>query len=389
MKMWDDLKDIPRPVWNLSFATFVNRAGTMVLPFLVIYLTRHLGFSLVHAGYILALYGIGALITSPTAGFLCDRYGAVRIIKISIFSNGILLLILPFITHHVFVILAIFLLAIVAEMFRPASMAAVTQFVTPEQRKPAYALSRLAINLGMSIGPALGGFLATVSYSLLFWIDGATSILAGILLVIAALPNHPKHKEQETLKRDIEASSILHDTRFVLFLVSVIPIAFVFFQHISAMPLYMVRDLKMSEKIYGLMFSVNTLLIVALELPINLATVHWSSRKSLILGTILCAIGFGGLAFATNVLTVMMTVIVWTFGEMILFPAMSAYVAHVAPPHKQGAYMGFYVMTFGIGFTLAPWGGTQLLNYGGLICWGVIFVIAMLSALMMAIFVKS
>jgi MFS family permease len=151
----------------------------------------------------------------------------------------------------------------------------------------------------------------------------------------------------------------------------------------------MVRDLKMTEKIYGLMFTLNTLLIVALELPINLATVHWSSRKSLVLGTILTAIGFGGLAFATNIITLVMTVIVWTFGEMILFPAMSAYVAHIAPAHKQGAYMGFYVMTFGIGFTLAPWGGTQLLNQGGIICWGVIFVVGMISAIMMAAFVRD
>jgi MFS family permease len=389
MKAWDDVKAIPRPVWNLAFATFVNRAGTMVLPFLVIYLTHHLGFSTVHAGYILALYGIGALITAPTAGHLCDRYGAVRIMEISIFSNGILLLIFPFITHHVAVIIAIFVLAILAEMFRPASMAAVTQFVTPQQRKPAYALSRLAINLGMSIGPALGGFLATVSYNWLFWIDGATSILAGILLIIAALPNQPKHNQPKSNEQGFEASSIFHDTRLILFLVSVIPIAFVFFQHISAMPLYMVRDLKMSEKIYGLMFTLNTLLIVALELPINLATVHWSNRKSLVLGTILCAIGFGGLAFATNIITVMITVIVWTFGEMILFPAMSTYVAHIAPAHKQGAYMGFYVMTFGIGFTLAPWGGTQLLNLGGVICWSVIFVVGMISAIMMAMFVRD
>ncbi|HEY7161814.1 MAG TPA: MFS transporter, partial [Acidobacteriota bacterium] len=354
-----------------------------------IYLTRHLGFSTVHAGYILALYGIGALIIAPTAGHLCDRYGAVRIMEISIFSNGVLLLILPFITHHVGIIIAIFVLAIVSEMFRPASMAAVTQFVTVEQRKPAYALSRLAINLGMSIGPALGGFLATVSYSWLFWIDGTTSIIAGVLLVIAALPNQPKRKPVENAQQDFQASSIFHDTRLILFLLSVIPIAFVFFQHISAMPLYMVRDLKMSEKIYGLMFTLNTLLIVVLELPINLATVHWSSRKSLVLGTTLCAIGFGGLAFATNIITVMITVIVWTFGEMILFPGMSAYVAHIAPERKQGAYMGFYVMTFGIGFTLAPWGGTQLLNYGGVICWGIVFVVGMISAIMMAIFVRE
>ncbi|MCI0417447.1 MFS transporter [bacterium] len=388
MKAWDDLKAIPRPVWTLSFATFVNRAGSMVLPFLLIYLTHHLGFTAARAGFVLALYGIGALITAPAAGFLCDRYGSVRIIKTSLFANGILLLGLPFIRDPLFVTIAVFVLAIVAEMLRPASMAAVTQFVTPQQRKTAYALSRLAINLGMSIGPAAGGFLAAVSYSLLFWIDGATAILAGILLVFAALPNPKRTESTESSEHKLQASFILNDSRFVVFLVSTIPIAFVFFQHIFAMPLYMIRDLGMTEKVYGLMFTLNTLLIVALELPINLTTTHWSSRKALVLGTMLCALGFGALAFATNVITVMATVVVWTFGEMILFPAMSAYVAHIAPPHKQGAYMGFYVMAFGVGFALAPWGGTQLLNLGGFICWGAIFIIGASSAVMMAIFVK-
>ncbi|HSE40028.1 MAG TPA: MFS transporter [Acidobacteriota bacterium] len=389
MKAWDDLKAIPRPVWNLSFATFVNRVGTMVLPFLVIYLTRHLGFTLAHAGLVVSLYGAGALIAAPSAGFLCDKFGPIKILKYSLLGAGILLLIMPSIQSHVWITVAVVALALVTEMFRPASMAAVTQFVTPEQRKPAYALSRLAINLGMSVGPAVGGFLAAVSYKFLFWIDGATSLLAFLLLTLFALPNR-KIEHIPDPNQKPQTSSILSDSNYLVFLIAVIPIAFVFFQHISGLPLYMVRDLKLSEKVYGLMFTLNTLLIVALELPINLSTTHWSHRKGMVLGTLLMAVGFGALALAQNVLGVMVTVVIWTFGEMILFPAMSAYVAHIAPPHRQGQYMGFYVMTFGIGFTLAPWGGTQLLDkFGGMFFWMIMFGIGLISVVLMAIFTDA
>ena len=389
MKAWDDLKAIPRPVWNLSFATFVNRVGSMVLPFMVIYLTRHLGFSLARAGLVMALYGVGALITAPTAGFLCDKYGPVRILKLSLFGTGVLLLLMPLIRDPVLITIAIVVLALLAEMFRPASMAAVTQFVNREQRKPAYALSRLAINLGMSVGPAAGGFLAAISYSLLFWIDGITSLIAFLFLMIFKFPN--KRIEKVTRSEEgLHASSVLNDSRYLFFLLSVIPLSFVFFQHIFAMPLYMVQDLGLSEKVYGLMFTLNTLLIVALELPLNLSTNHWSHRKGMALGALLIALGFGGMAFAINTITLMMTVIVWTFGEMILFPAMSSYVAHVAPPHRQGQYMGFYVMTFGMGFTLAPLGGTQLLaKFGGVFCWAAMFVIGAISAAIMGFFARE
>jgi MFS family permease len=389
MKAWDDLKAIPRPVWNLAFATFVNRVGSMVLPFLVIYLTRHLGFTLTHAGFVMTLYGIGALITAPTAGHLCDKYGPVRIMKLSLLATGVLLLLMPLIGNPTLVTIAVVGLSLVAEMFRPASMAAVTQFVNPEQRKPAYALSRLAINLGMSVGPAVGGFLAAISYNILFWIDGVTSLLAFLFLMIFKFPEKSTEK---TVRSDVglHASSILQDTPYLVFLLSVVPISFVFFQHIFAMPLYMVNDIGLSEKIYGLMFTLNTLLIVALELPLNLSTTHWSHRKGLAIGAFLIALGFGGMAFAKNTITLMMTVTVWTFGEMILFPALSAYVAHVAPPHRQGQYMGFYVMTFGMGFTLAPLGGAQLLaKFGGVFTWAIMFAIGAISAVVLGFFTRE
>jgi MFS family permease len=382
--MLADIRRIPKPIWVLSFTTFINRAGTMVLPFLVIYLTKQLHFSPGRAGFIMALYGIGALITAPAAGVLCDHYGPVKIMRISLFVSGLVLFLIPNIKGFGAMAAAVFSLALITEMFRPASLSAVTEFVEPSQRKPAFALSRLAINLGMSIGPAVGGFLAGVSYKWLFWIDGTTSLVAAILLVLSSLRDRKITGEKESRSR-VGLGAVFSDHLFVYFLAAVIPVAFIFFQHLSAMPLYMVRTLGLSEKIYGLMFTVNTLLIVGLELPLNLATIHWSHRKTLVLGALLCGTGFGALGFATGLWTVMLTVVIWTFGEMILFPGMTAYVAHVAPNGRQGQYMGLYTMAFGISFAVAPWAGTQLLErWGGLVCWGSMFVLGLIAAVMMS-----
>src|SRR5262249_28495705 len=169
--MWAQLKGMPRPLWILTLATLINRAGTMVLPFMILYLTNSLGYSAGRAGFVVTLYGIGALITAPLAGWLCDRMGGFRIMRESLLFSGLILLCLPLAKSFTAVALSIFALALVTEMFRPANLAVIIGLVTPEQRKPAFAIIRGAINLGMSIGPALGGFLATISFHYLFIID--------------------------------------------------------------------------------------------------------------------------------------------------------------------------------------------------------------------------
>jgi MFS family permease len=241
----------------------------------------------------------------------------------------------------------------------------------------------------MSIGPAVGGLLAGVSFEWLFAIDGITSVIAGIGLVLAGsrLALSPTQLEHEARKKKSRSSSSAawKDMRFVYFMIAIIPVTFVFFQHISSMPLYLVRDLHLSPAQYGLMFTINTLLIVFLEVPLNLSTIHWTHRRNLMVGSALFAIGFGGLAFSVGFWSVTATVVIWTFGEMILFPGSSAYVSHLAPPERQGEYMGFYSMSFALAFMFAPWVGTQILqNKGGVSLWGVMFALGMLSTLLMS-----
>ena len=158
MNPWGGLKALPREIWILFVSTLINRMGTMVLPFLAIYVTEHLHFSASRAGLILAIYGIGAMLTAPLSGHLCDRYGSNNVMKTSLFSSAVALLCFPFATTFAHVIAATLFLAFTTETFRPACLAYASVVVPPDQRKAAFAVIRLSINLGMSMGPAIGGF---------------------------------------------------------------------------------------------------------------------------------------------------------------------------------------------------------------------------------------
>ena len=383
---WRGLGGLPREVWLLFATNLINRAGMMVLPFLVLYLTRELGFSLARAGSMLALYGASAIIFGPIGGRLSDRIGALPVMRVSLIASGCVLLLFPLAKSFAAVAAMTVLWAGCAEMFRPASLAAITHVVAPGQRRQAFALNRLAINLGMSIGPALGGFLATVSFRAMFAVDAVTTLLAGAVLALtpwrpfSGVNSEAANRHGET----IGPATILHDTLFLVFLGGVFLVGMVFFQHESALPLYLVQYLSLSPAFYGMLFTINTLLIVALEVPIITATAHWPNTRSLIFGCMLFAIGFGALGVIASPGGVIATVVVWTFGEMLLFPAMAAHMAEIAPENRRGAYMGAYSMSMSIALTVGPWMGTQLLAaFGPVTVWSVMFALGALAALLM------
>lgn len=163
------------------------------------------------------------------------------------------------------------------------------------------------------------------------------------------------------------------------------PVTLVFFQHLSAMSLWIVRDHHLPESTFGLLFSVNTLLIVLLEVPLNAATAHWPHRRTLVLGALLSGAGFGAMAFASSVWAFAATVVVWTFGEMFFFPSSAAYVADVSTSERRGEYSGLFAMSFSLAFSIGPWAGTLVLErFGGHMLWGGTFVLGLLAAAMLS-----
>ncbi|MCA1582040.1 MAG: MFS transporter [Acidobacteria bacterium] len=372
----------------------MNKAGTMVLPFFVLYLTREKGFSAAEAGFFVLLYGAGSLVASPLAGRLADRLGPIVIMRASLLLSGAILLVFPFARGGIAIGAMTLVLSMTAESFRPANMTIFGDLVAPGMRKASFAVNRLAVNLGMSIGPALGGLLATLSFRWLFLVDGITSLAAGSILVLAAFPPHRRTGESGPVGdalADLAFGGGAHrDRRLLLFLAAFFPVMFVFFQHISSMPLFLVQNLGLSAAVYGLLFTVNTLMIVAIEVPVNLATAAWPHRRTLSLGALLCGLGFGSLAFAWNVWSVAATVVVWTFGEMLLFPGMADYLTSIAPARRRGEYMGLAQMTMGLAFTVGPWGGLHLLGrFGGRTLWLTMLAFGVASSAMLAVVVSN
>lgn len=360
MKAWLELRRLPRRVWMLSAAALINRMGTMALPFLTLYLTEALGWPAPRAALLVTLYGAVALLTGPFAGKLCDRVGPTRLMRASLLVSGATMLVFPLAASFPAMAALTVVWALATEAFRPANMTAVTDSVPPAQRKQAYALHRTALNLGMSLGPALGGWLATRSFATIWWTDGLTTLLAAGVMIWAVEDLRAAHEPSAA-----PTAAGLRDRRLLICLAGSMLVAVVFFQHEASLPLHLVRWLGLTPQFYGLLFTVNTLIIVALEIPLNHATAHWPHRRNLVVGGLFVAAGYGGYGLCSTAWHVIASTVVWTFGEMILFPAMSAYIAAIAPPARRGEYMGLYLMAFSAGFTAGPWTGVWLLEHHG------------------------
>ena len=389
MNPWKGLKGLPHDMWALFFTSLINRSGTMVIPFLALYLTKKIGVSPAEAGTALLVYGIAAFIAAPFTGKISDKIGSLKVMKFALFGSGVIFFLYSFITDYKLILLASFVLSAVNESFRPANLSLITEIVTPAQRRMAFALNRLAINAGMSIGPVIGGFLTLIDFHYLFYANAVASISAGIYLSFVKWSSLSS-KEGEEIIADIAniKLSVLSDKSFLFFLFAIIPANLVFFQQLGALPLYIVNDLRYSTAAFGLFNAINTVIIILVEVPLNNFMTNTPYRKSLIIGALLAGIGFGGFALSTTATTIAISIIIFTFGEMIYFPTTAAYASEIAPTDRRGEYMGYYQMTFSFAFSAGPWLGTVVYqHYGSEILWGGAFIFGLMTALL-TIFVK-
>src|SRR5688572_21152309 len=231
---------LPREVWLLAIVLFVNRAGTMVLPFMTLYLTSQLGMTEALAGRLIGVYGIGAVCGAYLGGRLAGKVGAIRLQTVCMFLTVPGFCLLPLWESWPAIAASLFGLSVVAEAVRPANATSITQFTAPENRTRAFALQRLAANLGFSFGPAVGGVLATLNYSLLFVVDALTTLAAAVALLLF-FRMQPAAPAAVVDPRPLAVSSPLKDGPFLAFLVLMLLSVTVFCQFGSTYPLYL-RD---------------------------------------------------------------------------------------------------------------------------------------------------
>jgi MFS family permease len=375
----EGIRSLPAPVWILCAGTFVNRFGSFVAVFLVLYL-RSRGYSIAEAGLVVSFYGVGNVIAAGVGGWTADRFGRRNALALSMFSSAVTLLLLSQAESLPLIIVLTTLAGLTGEMYRPAAAALLTDLTRAGERIPAFALNRLAINLGFAAGPAVAGLLAERSFFLLFLGDALTSAAFGVI-ALTTLPEGVRVRRGEE-RRGEAVRTMLQDRAFVFFLVSSLLGAFVYFQSQTTFPLH-VRASGLSDSDYGLLISLNGLAIVLFELPLVAITQRFPYRPVLTLGSLLVGLGFALNAVANDLPELALTVLIWTLGEIIYAPVASAYVADIAPEHMRGRYQGAWGLTWGLAYVFAPAVGAAIFAWSADGLWLICGLLGLAAALLL------
>lgn len=352
-----NVRAMPFAAWVLFAGTFANRLGTFVWPFMTLYLTQQ-GYSPPQAGLALAAYGLGGIASQVVGGWLTDRIGRRNTIGFSMLTAAALTLVLWRADGLALIYLVMFLLALVAEIHRPAASALIADVVPSERRVTAFALFRLAINVGWAIGLALGGLLADRSFGLLFVGDALTSATFG-LISLAALPHGVRSSRTQERHLGGATRSILADRGFLLFLGSILIGSSIYMQNAATFPLH-IRAAGFSNTVYGVLQGLNGAFVVLLELPISALTQRRSRTSMVGLGTLLVGLAFASLLFAQSIPLLVTMVFVWTLGEIVSSPPASAFVADRSLEHTRGRYQAALGMMFSLGAVVGPLIGTTV-----------------------------
>ncbi|MEY2828754.1 MAG: hypothetical protein RIQ33_612 [Bacteroidota bacterium] len=360
--------DIQRNVWILATAMFINRSGSMVLLFASLYFTKQLHFSMTDAGLIMSCYGIGSILGSYFGGWLTDRKNAYIIMQVSLISCGFILLTILLTESKYIIALIIFSYAFAADMFRPANSASIASFSTPENRTRSVSLMRLAINLGFSVGPAIGGFVALyLGYKWLFVIDAFSSFGAALLLYFY-LPkkiNQPHAKAHHVLNDS--NTSAYRDYIYLVFIGLTAIYGICFFQIFASIPQYFDRVSHYSETTIGWLMALNGFIVVMLEMPMVAYLENKRNNFNYIIWGCLCVtfallllyFGQSLMLFAVAYTFVM------TFSEIFAMPFMMSFVLSRGLKERQGQYSALYSIAYGIANIAAPSVGLSIAHQYG------------------------
>lgn len=385
----DSFSGLSKPAWMLALVMLLNRTGAMVIPFLAIYVTKELHFSKVEAGIVLSTFGIGSVIGSLLGGWLTDKIGSFRVQSLSLFLSAPIFALIPQFTTLNGIAGIILLLSIIAETFRPSNSASISLYAKPENITRAFSLNRMAINLGFSLGPAMGGLLATISYSWLFYGNAVGAFVTGIVFY-GYFRFRRKNRKSLVVHETIIDADIVDDERspykdklFLIFSLMCVLYSIVFSQLISVLPLFYGDAINMSQAEIGMILGYSGIFIVLTEMVI----VHYLETKldlyaNIVIGSILLGVTFFLLIFSQSTPMLYISMTFLCLSEILVLPFISTVAAVRAGKKYKGAYMGVNALSFSIALIITPYLATQILTvYGYDTLWIINTVISILAAL--------
>lgn len=386
----ESFRGLSRDIWLLALVMLINRSGTMVLPFLTVFLSQVKGYTFGQVGWVMSCFGAGSVLGAFLGGKFTDRFGYYKVQVLSLLSSGVGFIALGYMEGIVAFCIAIFVVSMLADMFRPANFAAVAAYSKPENRTRALTLIRLAVNLGFAVGPAVGGLIAaSAGYDWLFWLDGLTCIGAAGFMVMSLpekkLPVATIAEQKLALQQlDVPLISPYRDRNYLLFVLLVLINGIAFMQLFSTWPVYLKQELFLDESHIGRLMALNGLLIALFEMPlIYMVEKKLSKQQVIAMGTVLIGIAyltfnlFGAFAAVALLSTLFITI-----GEMLSLPFIAAMAIDFSQDERsRGAYMAVFTMTYSVSHIIAPNLGMQLAGWAGFeVLWYVMLAFALAAS---------
>lgn len=356
----------------------------MVVPFMTMYLTQHYGVTIEKAGFVMSLFGLGAIIGSLTGGKLVDSIGYYYVQLFALIFGGTMFIILGQVHSYTGICISTFILAILNESFRPANTVAIAHYSKEQNRTRSYSLNRLAINLGWAVGGALGGILASFNYSLLFWVDGITNLVAACLLYITLSPKRNSATEVKTKDPSAIKNSVYKDRTYLSFVALVFFFALCFFQLFTTVPVFFKVGFHLSVLFIGMVMALNGLIIALFEM-ITIFTLegkrpslHFISSGVLLVAVAFLMLDLPEMNFGAVAL---LSMVILTFGEILAMPFMNAYWIGRTVQNNRGQYAALYSVAWACAQTVGPYAGSFVAgNYGYKLLWIIVSSICVLLA---------
>jgi predicted MFS family arabinose efflux permease len=383
-----NFKGFPREIWILTILTFINRAGTMVIPFLSKYMKDDLNFTYSQIGWIMVFFGIGSIIGTWLSGKVMAYVGFYKTMIISLFASGVLFFVLEQIKTFEMLCIGILLLTSVADMFRPAMLLSLNSFTRKENRTRALSLVRSAVNLGFLFGPALGGLLIMkMGYKYLFYVDGATCMLAVLIFVLYIREKKLPFKLKENIiaVNGGNKFAVLRDKPFVLHLIISMISGILFFQVFTTLPLYHKEQFHLPEFYSGLLLGLNGIIMLFFELPIVtfVESKHINKLKIISLGLFFMISAFLLLFFVKLDLILVVMMVFVTFGAMLTFPFANSFASSRAHIGLEAKYMSVFTMSYSFAHIFSAKMGMEIIQkFGYDINWLAIAILGTIALLL-------
>lgn len=379
---------LPREVWTLTFSRLIMAFGFAVsFPYISIYLyqVRELPMSLI--GSMLTTAYVSGVVGRIVGGILISRIGRKKVLVGTFYIRSLLFLFISLVVwknlHPFLFVPALMLNSFFFNIFMTTVDTIIADVTDPSNRNLAYSTNRVGINLGWAAGPAIGGFLAEISYAILFLITALTTLTAGIINHLFIRETGRKESMRQE-RKSLNLIQVLKDRRFMIFVAMTLTLYVSMSQIISTLSVYATSYVGISKSQLGIAYTINGLLVVFFQIPVSLLVIRMNELKALISGLLLYSIAYFSIGFATNLFYIIGAIIVITFSEMLSVPTTQSLVSKMSPKDRIPSYMGVFGLFQGLGWAIGPMVGGIIMDAlapNGRAIWTAISFIPLMGAI--------